>query len=103
MAPSLTLCCVRYCLRPLPRVHFLRARSCERTFRDIKDPTELRMKCSELSLKLAGHLARLGLECACVTLKLKTASFVIRSRAAALCSSQPTSWRVGLTFPVAVP
>ncbi|BDA41352.1 probable DNA polymerase IV at N-terminal half [Coccomyxa sp. Obi] len=58
--------------------------SVERTFSALSSPADLEAKCSELAEKLAEDVESEGLKGRTVTLKLKTTTFEVRTRAATL-------------------
>lgn len=66
--------------------------SCERTFRPVSDPQQLRSILSKLAASLAEDLAREGIAGRTLTLKLKTTEFEVRTRATslarAICSQE---------------
>jgi DNA polymerase kappa len=69
---------------PAPGEAGRKGMSVERTFGNCGDAAALERKLAELAASLAAHLAREGLTARCVTLKLKTAAFELRTRQAAL-------------------
>jgi DNA polymerase kappa len=65
---------------PAPGEAGRKGMSVERTFTPLSGAPPLERKLAELADALAEHLAREGLRCRCVTLKLKSAAFELRTR-----------------------